>query len=370
MARIAITQDHLRNLYPGYFALVMGTEIVSTALWIGAPGWQPASVALWALGGAAYLILWVLYVARAWRFPEATRGDLADPSRAFGYFTITAGSNVLAVRSLLGGWPALALGLGAVGAGTWVMLFYGLFTEFIVGETVSFTAINGAWLIAVVAEQSIATLASALALYDQVHRELFILVALIFWALGVVLYLLFIGLILDRLFFRPVTAGDLTPPYWINMGATAITVLAAARMLIMPDPPTLLATLHPFITGIALVLWAWGSAWIPLLVLLGGWKYVVGRERPVYHPAEWSIVFPLGMYATATMTFSQVPGAHLLFPIGHAFVWVGLGAWCLVAGLGVAEWSVHRARPALGSRTEQMPPRPGGSRVRTRRRAR
>ncbi|MBX5466606.1 MAG: tellurite resistance/C4-dicarboxylate transporter family protein [Firmicutes bacterium] len=346
--RGGISREGLRTLYPGYFALVMATEIVSTALLTGTPGLSGLSTALWGIGGVAYVVLWVLYLLRAVRFGADFGRDLADPSRAFAFFTVTAASNVLAVRSLLAGWVTPALVLGAVGAATWLGLVYGLFAQFIVRETVAFGAVNGAWLIAVVAEQSVATLASALALGPGSPRALFTLVALVFWAMGVVLYLLFIGLVLDRLLFAPITASDLTPPYWINMGATAITVLAAARLLLLPHPPVLLGLLRPFVAGTALVLWAWGSWWIPLLVLLGIWKYAGGRERPTYHPAEWSIVFPLGMYATATLTFARVPGVHLLAPIGEAFVWVGLVAWAAVAGLGLGSWVARRLAPRRG----------------------
>ena len=39
------------------------------------------------------------------------------------------------------------------------------------------------------------------------------------------LYIWLIALIFYRIMFLPLTPADLTPPYWINMGAMAISTL-------------------------------------------------------------------------------------------------------------------------------------------------
>ncbi len=49
--------------------------------------------------------------------------------------------------------------------------------------------------------------------------------------LGCMLYLPLITLIFYRFTFVNVTTAALTPPYWINMGAVAITTLAGARLI-------------------------------------------------------------------------------------------------------------------------------------------
>ena len=45
------------------------------------------------------------------------------------------------------------------------------------------------------------------------------------------LYIWMIALIFYRFTFLPLTPGDLTPPYWINMGAMAISTLAGAALV-------------------------------------------------------------------------------------------------------------------------------------------
>ncbi len=47
----------------------------------------------------------------------------------------------------------------------------------------------------------------------------------------------------------------MTPPYWINMGAVAITTLAGANILINGNAP-FLVDLIPFIKGFTIFFWA------------------------------------------------------------------------------------------------------------------
>ena len=65
-----------------------------------------------------------------------------------------------------------------------------------------------------------------------------------------------------------------------------------------------------------------------------------------YHPSLWSVVFPLGMYATAVQLLTHIPGLEFLAAIGPACTWVAFAAWALVA-LGWL-WSAFSAtRDAL-----------------------
>ncbi len=342
------------RFYTGYFAAVMATGIVSSALLLH--GRAAASDLLLMIASFLYVALWGAYVKRTVRDPRGMWRDMTNPATTFGFFTIVAGSNVLAVRFLLAHWIGVALGLGAVGIVIWVLLFYTVMTVLITGRAVRLTDVNGGWLIAVVAEQSIATYLAALIDLMPSHTTVLFLAATTFWAMGLMFYVIFVGLIMDRLFFREMTSGELEPPYWINMGATAITVLASSRLLEVHVQDPALLTLHPFLQGITLMLWAWGSWWIPLLVILGLWKYGRGHERVRYQPAQWSIVFPLGMYATATTTMAHLPGFRPLHVVGSGFLWIAVATWVLVAGLaaghligrrpGVAPPSViHRAPP-------------------------
>jgi tellurite resistance protein TehA-like permease len=95
------------------------------------------------------------------------------------------------------------------------------------------------------------------------------------------------------------------------MGATAIIVLAGARILGLPAAPAVVKATAGFVEGFSFALWAFGTWWIPLLVVLGIWRHVRHRWPLTYEPAVWSVVFPLGMYSVATAAFGQA--AHLAF---------------------------------------------------------
>jgi tellurite resistance protein TehA-like permease len=162
-------------------------------------------------------------------------------------------------------------------------------------------------------------------------RNLATFVATVTWAIGVILYFALIAVLMVRLLLVQVSARDLSPTYWINMGATAITVLAGARLLNLPSGAPVLKLILPAVAPVSFVLWAFGTWWIPLLVLLGIWRYVLGRAPIHYEATFWAVVFPLAMYATASAEFGGAVGLPLLFGIGGFMFAVACVAWLLVA---------------------------------------
>ena len=111
-------------------------------------------------------------------------------------------------------------------------------------------------------------------------------------------------------------------------------------MLILTDTGiAFLETMRPFIDGVTLIMWAWATWWIPLRVLFGFWKHGVRRAPITYTPMLWSLVFPLGMYALASLRLSLAADFTPLRLISGAMVWVALGAWSLTAGgLIISMW--------------------------------
>ena len=120
------------------------------------------------------------------------------------------------------------------------------------------------------------------------------------WLWGGMFYIWMMSLIFYRYTFFPLFAGDLSPPYWINMGAMAISTLAGSLLILnAPDAPFLLSLL-PFIKGFTVFYWATGTWWIPMLLSRGlaarrDWRFPLR-----YDPLYWGAVFPLGMYAACT----------------------------------------------------------------------
>jgi tellurite resistance protein TehA-like permease len=136
--------------------------------------------------------------------------------------------------------------------------------------------------------------------------------------------------------------SDLAPPYWINMGAAAISTLAGTMLVgAAPDSPVVQQVL-PFIRGFTLFWWATATWWIPMLVILGVWRHVFRRFPLRYDPLYWGAVFPLGMYTACTYRLATAIDAPFLAAIARGFVYVALGAWSIaVAGM---TWHVIRRR--------------------------
>jgi tellurite resistance protein TehA-like permease len=328
-----------------------------------------SDVSLWITEGA-FVVLVAAYGARAFAYSQQFEASLRDPKTAMAFFTVVAGSNVLGIRLVMAGHPLVGLGLGAGAVLIWLLLTYGLPGYTIAGAHHPVLGdINGTWLAWVVATQSLAIIAAGLAPVApwSSFRQALPIVAVAFWSVGIMLYLVLIVVILLRLLLVELTPGEMGPAYWIAMGATAISVRAAAGILVIQNQPgdTLVRQMRPLLVDLSVVLWAFGTWWIPLLVLLGIWRHVLRRYPLSFEPRLWSVVFPLGMYTVASVSLGRAANLGFLVTVARGWLWVGVVAWggvlamMLVALGGVVHRASHSARRA--ALTNQITPMQHGS---------
>ena len=283
------------DLFPGYFALVMATGIISIACYL--LEMRTFAQVLLVVNILAYALLWLLLLLRLLLFFGRIKDDINNHVRGPGFFTIVAGTSVLGSQLLIvAGQLRIASLLWLLGLILWAIIMYSFFTAMTVRENKPSIegGLNGAWLLAVVATQSISVLGTLLVDYLPAYREPILFFTLCMFLLGAMLYIPLITLIFYRFTFVNLTTISLTPPYWINMGAVAITTLAGARLIIAAPEWTVLNELMPFLKGFTLFFWAAGTWWIPLLLILGFWRHVYKRFPLRYDPQYWGMVFPSG----------------------------------------------------------------------------
>lgn len=319
----------LADLSPAYFGMVMATGIVSLAAYL--LDMHLIARALLLLNMVVYAVLVLLNLLRMLRYPRRFFGDMIDHLRGPGFFAVVAATGILAAQFvLLKANYRAGTALWVVALLLWIGLTYTIFAGFTVKQKKPTLdkGISGAWLLAVVATQSIAVLSALLSVHvsQPIKLEMNFL-ALSMWLWGGMLYIWMMSLIFYRYTFFPLSPGDLSPPYWINMGAMAISTLAGSLLIINVADAPYLSSLLPFIKGFTVFYWATGTWWIPMLVILAVWRHIYKRFPMKYDPLYWGAVFPLGMYSVSTHRMSEAMGFDFLWFLPPTFLYIALAAW-------------------------------------------
>ncbi len=332
----------VRGADPRAFAMVMATGIVSVAL--RQAGSARLSAALLWIASAAFVVLVAASVWRAAAFPADVRGDLARSDRVFSLFAVPAAASVLAARVTDRGQHVVVAALTACTALAWVAACCSVIA-FLAARTgplrERITDVNGTWQLWVVGTQSVAIAAGSAYAAGLVPDRLAAWAALIAWSAGAVLYLAVTALVSTRLVTVGLAPGDPFAPYWVTMGAASITVFAAAQFLHITALAVLSAP-RPAVTDIALAFWVAATALIPVLAVTGVARWLRGHSPKGFRRELWMIVFPAGMYATASMRIGAEAGLPPIRELGTAAVWVAAAVWAAVFAWMVAWPITHR----------------------------
>jgi tellurite resistance protein TehA-like permease len=306
----------------------MATGIVSIAADPLFAAWL-ARALLW-LNVVLYLALTGLAGWRCAAFPGRVAADFRSHAHAPGFLTAVAATCVLGATfvAVADHW-SLALGLWFLGLALWTALLYTLFLVLTVRETKPRLeqGMNGTWMLVVVSTQSLSVLGALLAPGLGQFREPAFVFATGTFLLGGLFYVLLLSLVLYRFLFFPVDPEQFAPPYWIAMGAVAITTLSGALLVRAAGGSAFLADIRPFVKGMTVMFWAMATWWIPLLLLLGAWRHLARRVPLRYDTQYWSMVFPIGMYTVATVRLEEALDWPVLRALAYAAGFGALGTW-------------------------------------------
>lgn len=328
---VGFIKKQAENLFSGYFAMVMATGALSIGSFL--LGLEVISNVLLYINIIAYLTLWLLTVVRLFFYFPKLKEDLTSHTLGPGFFTLVAGTSVFGSQLVIvANNYTLALYLWILAICLWVIIMYTFFTAVTVRKNKPTMAegINGAWLIAAVGTQSVSILGTLLTPHVEDGRGIIMFFTLCMYFLGCMLYLNIITLIFYRFTFVELKFDALTPPYWINMGAVAITTLAGSTLILHSEYWGLIDEITPFLKGFTLFFWITGTWWIPLLFILMIWRHIYNHYPLTYDAQFWGMVFPLSMYTTSTFQLSQALEVPFLEVIPHVMIYVAIAAWIAV----------------------------------------
>ena len=321
-------KENIKNFYPGYFALVMSTGIIAIASHLLQA--DLISKILFFLNNCFYVVLLFIFIIHFTAYFPTFKQNLSAHAKGPGFLTIVAGSCILANEYAQQQQYKTATFLWVFSILCWLLLLYS-FIALSILRTIKPAlekALDGSWLLMVVSTQAIVITGGLLAEHLALPLAVTSFILLCGWSLGVFLYIVIAGLILFRLAFAPVHAQEITPAYWIDTGAAAISVVAGTGILTIFNSGQGFTEFIPIIKWIVTMLWSISSWWLPLLIILESWRHVKSGFK--YSPAYWSLVFPLGMYTVATTRMEEQWTFSFLHTMAGVFFIISLIVWAIV----------------------------------------
>jgi tellurite resistance protein TehA-like permease len=347
---MSLLKQSIRTLHPSYFAMVMGTGIVSIAFErLGVHG---LAYALFLLNAVLYLLLSGMALVRLVAFTTDFLEDISKPRRSWPYLTFVVGNNTIGSQLIIF-WQAMELAwfVWVLGVCFWLwFIYYLLFNLVTRPQTDIRDTVDGATLLVAVSTASVALLGVRLIGSLDGQDTAFLFAMWCFWALSFVLYVVLITCVLYRKLSRDFGPDDWHGPYWICMGAAAIVTLTGA--LLVPELAARrewAAFVEPT-TALTALAWAVGTWWIPYQIIMDIWHFrrfgvqgplplwiwlfpwarlAFGRENHCYQPPSWARVFPMGMYAACTVTLAELMRIEALAGLAAGWIWAALLIWVL-----------------------------------------
>ena len=321
-------KEGIQAFSPDYFALAMSTGIISITSYI--LGYTEISRWFFVLNNAEFLLLFCILLLRVLFFFKSFKRDLSTHSRGAGFLTIVAASCLLGVECiLLKNTFELPVFIWYFSIGLWLILLYSFFVLVTIKKqkpTLE-SGLNGSWLLIVVSAQALSILGSLVHPHLKIPVEASLFINLFFYLLGVLFYIILIGIIFYRTTFVLMKADEFKPSYWIDMGAAAISTLSGILLIKSMGNVVIFQEFIPTIKLLSILFWIAGTWWIPAIIFLEIWRHKSISLK--YNAGYWSLVFPLGVYTACTWQLADETGFSFLKEISSVFIYIAWIAWII-----------------------------------------
>lgn len=144
--------------------------------------------------------------------------------------------------------------------------------------------------------------------------------------LACVLVLLPLGALAARWLLAAHDPATLGPGHWINLGAPAVTALAAAQLAASGN-----VRMGPLLDLGVLFFWTIAFAWLPLLLFAGLWRHWLHQLPFAFLPENWALVFSPAVFGLATLQLPSVGGGAWTRPAASAAFLFAAAAWTVNA---------------------------------------
>lgn len=260
--------------------------------------------------------------------------ELFNPEKTLYFFTIVVAVNLVGMcfsrifhlytTANIFWYVAIALWLG-ISLFTFSILFLNQKSEDRKFEDV----FHGGWFFATAGTQSTALLGVIVAEHATRYVTFIHVFSFALWSIGASLYIVFMALIILRLVFYRIDSNTVLSPYWMNVGAAAITAITGIVLhQHIQGTGGPFGDFLPFLKGISLLFWSFGLWWMPFLIILAIRKLAYSEEGLAFTVGYWEVAFALGLYANSTIQLVNVFEGRYLIILSVCFYIACIIVWC------------------------------------------
>lgn len=321
LAELAGPAEIIRQFTPNWFAVTMGTGIVAIVLaqFPQLPLLFGIGQALWLLNIALFALFSVLYGARWVLHFEGARRILDHPGMSMFLGCIPMGLGTIINGFLVFGIPAI--GDTAIHIAEWLWwidaalaLACGLGVPFLMftRQSHAIEQMTAIWLLPVVAAEVTAASGGLLLphLSDSASQLNILVTSYGLWACSVPLAMSLIVILVLRMAVHKLPQADMAASSWLALGP--IGTGALGMLLFAQQGPAVLAAngLGAYADAVGgasllagVLLWGYGVWWVAMAAMIT-LRYFRGHVP--FNLGWWGYVFPLGVFAVATMRLADI----------------------------------------------------------------